>query len=1014
MDELFLKIVNMSVSASWLVIVVLALRLVLKKAPKWVNVLLWGIVAVRLICPFSIESALSLIPSSETISPEIMTSQTPRISTGVEAINRVVNPILAESFTPDPAASANPLQIWIPAASIVWLAGIAAMLVYTAITYGRLRRKVAAAVRLRENIFQSEHVVSPFVLGLFRPRIYLPYHMDEQEMAHVLAHEQTHIRRKDHWWKPLGFLLLTIHWFNPLMWLAYILLCRDIELACDERVIEELGVKERADYSQALLSCSANRRMIAACPLAFGEVGVKERVKNVLNYKKPGFWIVLIAVAVCVLVAVCFLTDPERISNLPEDQPMAISRFLYQNPEAETDFDVIGQCEYRVTGQMELLVLEAAKTEVWAKLGDLEEEHLSMLVFDDYFKNEDGWIDSPYGPEKFRKTYENAWRLDVNPNGAGLFYLLLELEDGSVYLMCGYDENVSTAENEPKSTMYWVAELSDGALEEGYVLQWVDYLNTGSYPYAVELEMELPEFPGVRFHYTSGQVTAENQIGKTILVSGMPVWNVFFSDLTKDGLPEICATVSYGSGLIDTHVVVCDYAEGQEYTLWDRGEYEYALRMENGTLICDKWEYPDGETVESGPLMIVHSVGGDGRRLMINVDAEKEALYYHAETAEQQYYLTVGSDRVASIEVSGPDSSGGCSHADGSLFAYGEEVYMEMLDGLTDLRGVMITALDEQGDVVFVLSVATGDGDPVNVVYAGEWTLAPKDTGTLTPVETIETVPAETGYALYEDLDLEEPPELTVTGWDGSLTAVTGTYSWSHDIGGGVMMEICSDSAHPLQMQGMLTPLITEGKTVELHFGILTEEHDEATYVEVPPQMISYVRAWPDDAWGNVNAQAQEPVVNGSTMELLQGGYIYEVRAKWTGEDGEGGAVYYAFYVFCADDSSPDPERPEMSFAGLEPDETMVDPELITVDDGGASLEYHLTYASPTIILEVGLVDEAGNEITWQAEDGSGYGTIEGIPEGKYHLFVRNAGCQGELPGKSVEAGAIVCQLHRN
>ena len=310
LKNLFLKLVNMSISASWVVLVVLILRMVLKKAPKWIPVLLWGIVAVRLICPFSIESALSLIPSTQTIPMNIEMAAKPAIDSGVSAVNSVVNPIISASFTPHPGASANPLQIWIPLTAVIWLFGMVLMMLYTAISYWCLHRRVDTAVRLNDNIYQSENVGSPFVLGILKPRIYLPYSMNGKNLDHVVAHEQAHIRRKDHWWKPLGFLLLTAYWFNPLMWVAYILLCRDIELACDEKVIAELGNEQRADYTQALVACSVNRRMIAACPLAFGEVGVKDRVKSIMNYRKPAFWVIVIALVLCVVVAVCFLTNP--------------------------------------------------------------------------------------------------------------------------------------------------------------------------------------------------------------------------------------------------------------------------------------------------------------------------------------------------------------------------------------------------------------------------------------------------------------------------------------------------------------------------------------------------------------------------------------------------------------------------------------------------------------------------------------------------------------------------------
>lgn len=325
MSALFLKIVNMNIAASWLVLAVLLLRLVLKKAPKWVSVLLWGIVAVRLVCPFSFESMLSLIPSAETIHPDIMMDRTPQIHTGINSLNNVINPIVYESFAPDPVASMNPLQLWIPLAALIWIIGIVTMLLYTAISYLVLRRKVATAVLLRDNIFQSENVDSPFVLGIVKPKIYLPFRIAGQNMEHVIAHENSHIRRKDHWWKPFGFLLLTLHWFNPLLWIGYVLLCRDIELACDEKVIKELDSEHRADYTAALVSCSVSRRSIAACPLAFGEVGVKERVKSVMHYKKPAFWLVIAAITACIVVAVCFLTDPPSEKEGSSDYQAAIS-----------------------------------------------------------------------------------------------------------------------------------------------------------------------------------------------------------------------------------------------------------------------------------------------------------------------------------------------------------------------------------------------------------------------------------------------------------------------------------------------------------------------------------------------------------------------------------------------------------------------------------------------------------------------------------------------------------------
>lgn len=312
MEALFVTLVNMSITASWLVLAIIGVRLVFRKTPKWILCLLWGLVALRLIFPFSLESALSLIPSTQTLPQEIVYTAQPEIHSGIEAVDSVVNPVLEENMTvPEPAVtSANPTQIWSFLLSVTWAAGCGCMLLYALVSYLLLKHRVAAAIPLEKGIKQSELVDSPFVLGLFRPVIYLPISISPKDLPYVVAHEQSHIRRGDHWWKPVGFVLLSVYWFNPVLWVAYILLCRDIEAACDERVIRDMGMEDRRAYSTALLNCSIRRKSIAACPLAFGEVGVKERIKSVMHYKKPGFWILLAALVVTIVVAVCFLTNP--------------------------------------------------------------------------------------------------------------------------------------------------------------------------------------------------------------------------------------------------------------------------------------------------------------------------------------------------------------------------------------------------------------------------------------------------------------------------------------------------------------------------------------------------------------------------------------------------------------------------------------------------------------------------------------------------------------------------------
>ena len=311
MAAVFLKLLNLSISASWLVLAVLVLRLVSKRSPKWMNVLLWGIVALRLMLPFSIESALSLIPSAETLSPEVVRfDPAPTITSGVSIIDNAVNPSLSEHFSAVPTASVNPLYVWTEIAGWVWLIGLGAMLLYALVSYLRLRRRVSVSLAIQDHIYLCDAISSPFILGVVKPRIYLPSTLDEIQQQNVLAHEHAHLARHDHWWKPLGFALLAVYWFNPVLWLAYALLCRDIELACDERVIRTMDESAVKTYSTVLLACSIPRKAVITCPLAFGEVGVKERVRNALHYKKPAFWIVAASAVVCIVVAVCFLTNP--------------------------------------------------------------------------------------------------------------------------------------------------------------------------------------------------------------------------------------------------------------------------------------------------------------------------------------------------------------------------------------------------------------------------------------------------------------------------------------------------------------------------------------------------------------------------------------------------------------------------------------------------------------------------------------------------------------------------------
>ncbi len=317
MGEIFLKLLNMSITASWLILAVLCIRLVFRKIPKWVTCLLWGVVAIRLIFPFSIESQFSLQPSAEPIKSSTIVEGdvvpfVPSIDSNLGIVESTVNPVLAETFAYQETESVAPLQVFTGIAGSVWLCGMLALFIFAAVSMIRLRLSVREAVLYKENIYICDAVKSPFILGIVKPRIYFSSALKEEEMNYIIAHEMAHLRRKDHFWKPFGYLILCIYWFNPLCWIAYIMLCKDIELACDEKVIKDMSFGDKKEYSRVLLSCASQRRLVSVCPLAFGEVGVKERVKSVLNYKRPAFWITMTAVTVCVIVAICFLTNPSK------------------------------------------------------------------------------------------------------------------------------------------------------------------------------------------------------------------------------------------------------------------------------------------------------------------------------------------------------------------------------------------------------------------------------------------------------------------------------------------------------------------------------------------------------------------------------------------------------------------------------------------------------------------------------------------------------------------------------
>ena len=436
MSKMFLEVLNISIMTGWAVLAVLLLRLLLIKAPAWVRCALWGIVGLRLVWPFHISSPVSLIPSRHTLPYGQLYDYTPELNTGLDVLDEIINPGFTQVYGSEITNSVNPLQVWLELAGWVWLVGIAAMFFYGVVSYLRLRRRVAVSMPLEGKVFLCDQVDSPFILGLFCPKIYLPSGCNEAQKVHILAHEYCHLARKDHWWKPLGFVLLTVHWFNPLLWLAYILLCRDIELACDERVIAQMSQQEKKEYSGTLLECSADAKAVSVCPLAFGEVGVKKRIKAVLHYKKPVLWIVIVAIVACVAVAVCFLTEPgSGISN----HILRAEELIYSNP-------MMSYCpgtgmRFRITEDNVLQYYQEHPNSSWSvgwyDMGRMEPFILTKENFDDRFNQYEGYpVDIYAKAAVIRMGNQNAWIIQEKVgDGVATNYLLQQKDDTWYYFM---------------------------------------------------------------------------------------------------------------------------------------------------------------------------------------------------------------------------------------------------------------------------------------------------------------------------------------------------------------------------------------------------------------------------------------------------------------------------------------------------------------------------------------------------------------------------------------------------
>ena len=407
MEYLFIHALNISITAGFLVLAIILYRLFAKKAPKWVSVLLWGFVGLRLLFPFSIESAMSLIPSKNTIPTTITHDRYPALDTGFGSVDEIVNPILSGRMEARPEYSSNPMHTLITILGWIWLTVMFCMLIYMTVSFIYLRIKTRVKVEREDNVYLCDYVKTPFILGIIRPRIYLPSDISDKDYPHVVAHEVAHIKRLDHIWKPLGFLLLSVYWFNPLLWIAYVLLCRDIESACDERVISDLGDNDKADYAQALLTLGIKSRVISACPLAFGEVSVKSRISAISRYKKPATIAVVISLVVCTIFAVCFLT-------YKKNNTVAINQGIWYAGKVIGSTDENATCDdvplFVFTENGELLIESKNLADLsYVRLGRMNSAYVSKSEYESLF--EGVTFREGYGAEYFHESVKAAFRI---------------------------------------------------------------------------------------------------------------------------------------------------------------------------------------------------------------------------------------------------------------------------------------------------------------------------------------------------------------------------------------------------------------------------------------------------------------------------------------------------------------------------------------------------------------------------------------------------------------------------
>jgi beta-lactamase regulating signal transducer with metallopeptidase domain len=703
MDKLFLTVLNMSLTGAFVIAAVCLLRLLLRKAPKIITYCLWAVAGFRLLIPFSIESIFSLMPfNARTIPTDIATQPVPRIESGISTLNNAVSSLLP---APSPDSGTSPLKAWTTAGAYVWLTVAVLMIIYGVASYNYLKRKLKDAAHIEANIYESHNIKSPFVLGVIKPRIYLPVGLSEKEKGYILLHEKTHIRRCDHLVKIAGYFILCLHWFNPLVWLAFLLMNADMEMSCDEHVLKEMGAELKKDYSLSLLSLATERISIGGSPLAFGEGGIKTRIKNVLNFKKRSRIFIIAAVALAAAISaglsVNRIARPKPVENDLTDIKI-LKRYVLENPTKKDRLErtmsvilyedgsanlalppisssMLPACTYSFENNELLIIANIDSKTAEGAFSKKDGEVIARftVVDDNTLVFESGAVFADKGARYVAVATDDeaippvlmlypgvpadpdeAKPIEVNEEG---LYTLDHVISAVVYYPGEADIMLCFSGTKPdrepirvpfpyentdvhmiridvvdifpgryEGSVWAVVTDSEGLKHysntldvvysrtepdiEGEVRVWLDYYFAKDMPWNESLTLELPEFPNTVFRWTTYEVKAIDSNGEKVIISGMPVWNVYLADLTGDGLPEFCATVSIGSGIVDERIIVYDYATGNAYELSDRMKYDYALYLDNGRLMARRTNYPNmqSEPVATGEPAIV-----DGRLIII-------------------------------------------------------------------------------------------------------------------------------------------------------------------------------------------------------------------------------------------------------------------------------------------------------------------------------------------------------------------------------------------------------------